>query len=407
MLISDFVTEVRMGATQLNAPTKKSYTIGFEFEFAYNSSASRLAMDKRLEKKLIEVFGSGTQVVRRSVAKRFPKSSAVWTIEPDESITPEGMELVSPVYQDVNTGISEMQKVLEIARIWDDDPSIFTNSSTGFHVNIGTWNEDDWDKVDLLKFLMFIGDRSLKDFDRQANFYTVSNIKQVQNLLFYQRYQDYQAAIADINRFIRTRREKYSLVNLNHLSKSGYIEIRAMGNAGYENNGDLIEQHIRIFLRALDIASDPTAYRNEYLKKLTKLFNENPRDNPDDRKLMLRRERDSAFYDAVDTIGQLVRLVGLQQKITNQKLEAAIRSHGQFSYMHNLIIDLLEDGVDLDEHFDSTVKNEFLKVMARKKEANTPNLQKMIDELRNLIPTLNIPPTGRKTAWIFVNRILR
>lgn len=113
-----------------------------------------------------------------------------------------------------------------------------TNDSTGLHINIGTFSKDEINNIDLLKFLLLVGENHvLRVFNRQNNNTSVSNIKQL--IDFLRQEQDiptnYEQLIKSINNIILEHAEKYSFANFSKLTKGlGYIEIRAPGGYNYE-----------------------------------------------------------------------------------------------------------------------------------------------------------------------------
>jgi hypothetical protein len=52
---------------------------------------------------------------------------------------------------------------------------------------------------------------------------------------------------------------------------SGYVEYRAIGNAGYHKRKNEIRDAVLHMIGITDIATNPMAYRNEFLKKLYSL----------------------------------------------------------------------------------------------------------------------------------------
>lgn len=190
-----------------------------------------------------------------------PKS---WTVEPDSSV--EGAEIVSPVFNNIDTAFSNMNKVFNMIKVYYD-----TDDTTGLHVNIGTFDSDEFQNLDLLKFLLIVGGENLlKDFDREYNDYTLDNLSRLYSWLSDKTMSDYENVIERLNDFIIRTSTKMELFNFTKLKKYGYIEVRGFGNTGYERKGQVIENYVRKILRALDIAMDPNAYKDTYLKYLAK-----------------------------------------------------------------------------------------------------------------------------------------
>jgi hypothetical protein len=84
----------------------------------------------------------------------------------------------------------------------------------------------------------------------------------------------YRKSVSDVNEIVFNRLDKFSAINFKKLfdfPNNRHIEIRSPGGQDYHKKGDEIEATIRKAVRALEIASDPNAYRQEYLKMLYKL----------------------------------------------------------------------------------------------------------------------------------------
>jgi hypothetical protein len=197
-----------------------------------------------------------------------------WTLTTDGSVKPDGGELRSPILN-IQDGIKALKRVCQII---DNDDEMETNDSTGLHVNIGTFSDEDLHKIDFLKFLLLVGENHVLDvFDRRGNAYAEQNIYTLIQVLSHNNIKsikDYENAKSEINRKIISSSTKYSFANLSKLigSKNKYIEIRAPGGEDYHLKYNEVVETINRVIRFLDIAADPNAYRNEYLQKLYKFF---------------------------------------------------------------------------------------------------------------------------------------
>lgn len=183
-----------------------------------------------------------------------------YTIEPDSSINGYGAEIVSPVFDDYEEFLNELHMVLTTK-------AYSANSSTGLHIGIGTFKPD---QIDLLKLAVFLGeDKVLADFSRTDNSYARSIQEYIYNL-DKSIPSNFNKHIKDLNKILVERGDKYRTVNMGAMAK-GYLEFRAMGGESYMNFNK-VKQTIGRYLRAINIAMDPNAFRKEYLKKLYKLF---------------------------------------------------------------------------------------------------------------------------------------
>lgn len=196
-----------------------------------------------------------------------------WAVVGDETDGVDA-EIVSPVF-DLAEGLQVLKDIFEFI---EDDSYIYTTQACGLHVNIGTWKGNDINNIDLLKFLTILNAKGiLKDFDRVSNRFTRDKYAEiVQSILSPNRVgldiKDYNEFINDMNHDILRGAKKFEAVNFSKLENLGYIELRAMGNTDYESKYDVARNNILKFIRSMDIAQNPNAFRNEYFKKLSKFF---------------------------------------------------------------------------------------------------------------------------------------
>ena len=207
----------------------------------------------------------------------------LFILEPDSSLEADesedaGVEIVSPP---MPLGLATT--TLENMLIWAKDSSTdaYTNSSTGLHMGIsipGTEN------VDYVKLVLFSGDKYiLEKYGRLQNSYTPSafdmlqrrgnSLSQSPELLKKSLDKMHDNLEAAAEEFIRgsTGNAKYTSMGI----KSGYIEFRSPGGNYLDMDiPDVINTMLR-FARAMKIASDPNAYRQEYQKKLYKIATQN------------------------------------------------------------------------------------------------------------------------------------
>lgn len=195
-----------------------------------------------------------------------------WMIVPDTSIhsgdrndeSGTGIEIVSPP-QAPEKALEDLKKVFEFMR----RKYIETNVSTGLHVNVSIPGIEN---LDPLKLVLFMGDEHvLKSFDRLENtmtqplLTTIVRSIQTHGTLPHSAHELIELARESIDR------SKYRSVNLTKLT-SGYLEFRAAGNADYHQRYDDIKELVGRYITAIEVACDPKAERNEYIKKFTKLM---------------------------------------------------------------------------------------------------------------------------------------
>lgn len=196
-----------------------------------------------------------------------------WIFEPDGSISPLGVELVSPIFKNFEDAETAIENVSQ----WFSNYGFETNGSTGFHINIGTFGVED---VDLLKLLLFTGEgHVLDEFDRRGNTYAESNIADLANYLALGKDKDkYKRAIYKLNTMLIDKATKYRFFNFERLINNNYIEFRAVGG-DYLNKIPQVMNTLKRVLLALDVAMDEKAHRQEYLKKLTKFIDKDQVDS--------------------------------------------------------------------------------------------------------------------------------
>lgn len=196
-----------------------------------------------------------------------------WAVVADQTEGIKLAEIITPAWP-ADQALDQMQAVLDII---DRDPNLRTNRATGMHINIGTFTEQQVESIDWLKFLLiFEADRALKYFSRESNMMALDRIPEIITGLEKNNLGQYYRNVKSINDIVRSASGKFSAVNLSKLKyfsekDGGIIEIRAPGNAGYEQRGDYIKQLIQRAIRALSIAENPAAYKKQYLSKLYRI----------------------------------------------------------------------------------------------------------------------------------------
>jgi hypothetical protein len=211
-----------------------------------------------------------------------PRKEGQWIIEPDGSLSPDdrseeaGLEIVSPPMPLLMT-LEKLKAVTD----WANDPArgnAYTNSSTGLHmgVSLPTRGGD----VDYVKLILFMGDNYVKQqFGREANNFCASALDKLrQNIkggksdpagvIKLLKHGLTELAYKELQKGVGT--SKYTSAHL----QNGYIEFRSPGGdwlAKADEEIDILENTMLRFARAMAIAGDPSADRQEYAKKLYKL----------------------------------------------------------------------------------------------------------------------------------------
>jgi hypothetical protein len=199
-----------------------------------------------------------------------------YVVEPDGSLEGDddedgGLEFVSPPLP-----LNELLEDLEKVKKWADSKGIYTNDSTGLHINVSIPDRD-FDTLDYVKLAILLGDEYvLKEFGRTSNHFTQSALKIVKKNI-QQRPDDVAALLEKMKENLNTAAAraihsgttaKYTSIN----TKTGYIEFRSPGGDWLNNTFDKIVPTLSRFVVAMDAAMDETAYKEEYAKKLYKLL---------------------------------------------------------------------------------------------------------------------------------------
>lgn len=194
--------------------------------------------------------------------------SDYWVIEPDGSIVGDdgdvGIELISPPKK-LSYALTQMKAVFN----WMNQRDLVTNKSTGLHINISVPNID---KLDPLKLILFLGEEYSADmFGRKNNSYAVSQLKSLSLAL--QASNKMPDSFEDFKKNIWSylSKAKYSSVNLSKL-KLGYLEFRIAGGIDYHKKVNDVENTVKRYVAALELACDPKLEANTYAKKIAKLL---------------------------------------------------------------------------------------------------------------------------------------
>lgn len=188
-----------------------------------------------------------------------------WYIEPDGSLSPNpgdySAEVVSPPLR-AGDAMAALRTFYEKAR----QMNLYTNSSTGLHINVSIPGN-----LDVLKLATFIGDSHvLKQFGRENNRYARSVIQSLrsQGNLPTVGSSEFKDAEKEMKALVqRISGDHFATVNFN----GKYVSFRHAGG-DYLNKMTDIANTVGRFVRAMMIAADPEAYRAEYVNKLLKMM---------------------------------------------------------------------------------------------------------------------------------------
>jgi len=232
-----------------------------------------------------------------------------WVVTSDSSLVEEmedgfekgidiaGVEVVSSI-MNAEEGLTMLNKMLEIMNGEILGLEVITTEETGLHVNLGVKDKE----IDPIKILVLAGDEHIVNkFDRANNKYAASvqtamkdrmstvasgNVPRGLDASLVGTRKDVNSLVAqaqevlrgletderDIDRVIAVLNDikpegKSHSINFEKL-RSGYVEYRAIGNRGYEKRKSEIMDTVLHMIGITHIATDPSAYRKEFLKKL-------------------------------------------------------------------------------------------------------------------------------------------
>ena len=210
------------------------------------------------------------------------RGTGFFILEPDSSIDSDageaGLELVSPPMP-----LAQCLEYLDKVFDWAQIRGCTTNKSTGFHMGISIPDQSR-ENVDHLKFTLFLGDDYvLKQFGRESNSYAKSMMKEMSQKLknlgagtgrmdaesMLRTFRDglNSSAAKFVKTLLTTTHDRYVTVNI----KDKYIEVRSAGG-DYLGDLDKIKNTLLRYVRAMGIAADPEAEKQEYAKKLYKFM---------------------------------------------------------------------------------------------------------------------------------------
>jgi hypothetical protein len=200
-----------------------------------------------------------------------------YVVEPDGSLQGDdgetGLEFVSPVLT-----IPEMLEDIDKVAKWAGRAGAYTNESTGLHINVSV---PDQQNLDYVKLAMFLGDDYiLEQFGRAGNSYAKSALKKIKATAasnpdrVAEMMRQFQGGLNQLaSKMIHTgSTEKFTSIN----NRDGWIEFRGPGGdwlGEYATGENKVTNTLLRAVVALDVATKPEAFKQEYYKKLYKTLN--------------------------------------------------------------------------------------------------------------------------------------
>lgn len=202
-----------------------------------------------------------------------------YVVEPDGSLRGDrgetGLEFVSPVLT-----VPEMLEDIDKVANWASRAGAYTNDSTGLHMNVSV---PDQANLDYVKLAMFLGDNYiLEQFGRAGNTYCKSALNKIKQQAkqnpdrVEEMMRQFQGGLNQLaSKMIHTgSTEKFTSIN----NRDGWIEFRSPGGDWLGSDLGPVKNTLLRAVVALDVATKPEEYKQEYYKKLYKTLSQGSED---------------------------------------------------------------------------------------------------------------------------------
>ena len=312
-----------------NYPRMSTVSENFNLDWPYWTSGS--SGDGESSESIADDIASsiGMPVKASGGYHGMKRGTGFFILEPDSSIDSDdgeaGLELVSPPMP-----LSQCLEYLDKVFRWANERGCTTNSSTGFHMGISIPGQT-MENVDHLKFTMFLGDDYvLQQFGRESNTYAKSMVQQmsqkVKNLGAGYGIMGAEGMLkafkdglnSSAAKFVKTTLTKtpdrYVTVNI----KDKYIEVRSAGG-DYLDDLDKIKNTLLRYVRAMGLAADPEAEKQEYAKKLYKFLSPMVRGDDDIIKYFTQYSAGTLPATALKSFIRQAQMKRGNKKVTGEK----------------------------------------------------------------------------------------
>jgi hypothetical protein len=203
-----------------------------------------------------------------------------YVVEPDGSLQGDrgetGLEFVSPVLT-----VPEMLEDIDKVAKWASRAGAYTNSSTGLHMNVSV---PDQENLDYVKLAMFLGDNYiLEQFGRAGNSYCKSALNKIITTArgdpgrVEEMMRQFQGGLSELaSKILHTgSTEKFTSIN----NREGWIEFRGPGGDWLNDDLAPVKNTLLRAVVALDVATKPEEFKQEYYKKLYKTLSQGQEDD--------------------------------------------------------------------------------------------------------------------------------
>jgi hypothetical protein len=199
-----------------------------------------------------------------------------YVVEPDSSLHGDepgdgGLEFVSPPLT-----VAEMLEDIDKVAAWAGRAGAYTNDSTGLHMNVSVPGQQN---LDFVKLAMFLGDNYiLEQFGRAGNSYCKSILKQIVGVArsepgrVEEMMRQFQGGLNQLaSKVLHTGSTgKYSSIN----NRGDWVEFRGPGGDWLGDDLSAVKNTMLRAVVALDVATKPEEFKQEYYKKLYKTLSQ-------------------------------------------------------------------------------------------------------------------------------------
>jgi hypothetical protein len=164
---------------------------------------------------------------------------------------------------------------------WASQAGAYTNSSTGLHMNVSV---PDQANLDYVKLAMFLGDNYiLQQFGREGNTYCKSALNKIVTTArsdpgrVEEMMRQFQGGLSELaSKILHTgSTEKFTSIN----NRDGWIEFRGPGGDWLNDDLAPVKNTLLRAVVALDVATKPEEFKQEYYKKLYKTLSQGQEDD--------------------------------------------------------------------------------------------------------------------------------
>ena len=250
-------------------------------DWPYWSEPETISSSEISGEDVAESFSDGVGVKAVYSSGRYRNVNKInWRVEPDPTLDKpndpkdDGLEFVTP---ENGLPLDVMLEKMDLVKRWAVDAGCYTNSTTGLHISVSVPNFSRL-TIDYVKLVLLLGDNYVLDvFNRSSNTYAKSSFDYVNRAAIekpdvipeiFDKMRRYLAHLG-AQSIASANTGKYFSVNF----KDKYIEFRSPGGDWLDDRfWNEVKPTMLRFIVALDAASNPDKYREEYLKKLYKLL---------------------------------------------------------------------------------------------------------------------------------------